>query len=151
MLARRTQKTNEAGRWATLLPLLASLPQPLALIEVRASAGLCLYSDRYRYRRASEVVGPMPEVVWRAGTDLNPVDVRAEDDMRWLEALVWPEQTRPAEPPARRRPGRPGRAAGAGARQSSGTRRGRAVRARPGRTTGDRQRAARTVLGLFGE
>ncbi|MFF0425680.1 DUF2332 family protein [Streptomyces sp. NPDC004520] len=30
--------------------LLASLPQPLALIEVGASVGLCLYPDRYRYR-----------------------------------------------------------------------------------------------------
>ncbi|MGW3043637.1 DUF2332 domain-containing protein [Kitasatospora sp. NPDC001159] len=124
MLERRTQ-TNEAGRCATLLPLLASLPQPLALIEVGASAGLCLYPDRYRYRYVPEgesgaaveefgaegspvtlecaVSGPvpmvdslrerLPEVVWRAGIDLNPLDVRAEEDMRWLESLVWPEQT----------------------------------------------------------
>ncbi|MFB7125578.1 DUF2332 domain-containing protein [Kitasatospora sp. NPDC056273] len=138
MLERRTQ-TNEAGRCATLLPLLAALPQPLALIEVGASAGLCLYPDRYRYRylagdqdgdgqgdgdghergagapvaefgaAASPVTldcvvsGPvpltdslrerLPEVVWRAGIDLNPLDVRAEEDMRWLESLVWPEQT----------------------------------------------------------
>jgi hypothetical protein len=49
MLVRRTQ-TNETGRCAALLPILASLPQPLALIEVGASAGLCLYPDRYRYR-----------------------------------------------------------------------------------------------------
>ncbi|MFJ9691686.1 DUF2332 domain-containing protein [Kitasatospora sp. NPDC101183] len=133
----RSTQTNEAGRCATLLPLLASLPQPLALIEVGASAGLCLYPDRYRYRYsvggggaveggavrefggsggsgASEAsgdmvtldcavsgpapvgVGPgvrMPEVVWRAGIDLNPLDVRSEEEMRWLEALVWPEQT----------------------------------------------------------
>ncbi|MEU8923984.1 DUF2332 domain-containing protein [Kitasatospora sp. NPDC048545] len=124
MLERRTQ-TNEAGRCATLLPLLATLPQPLALIEVGASAGLCLYPDRYRYRylpadgagdpvaefgaAASPVAldcavsGPvplpaslrerLPEVVWRAGIDLNPLDVRAEEDVRWLESLVWPEQT----------------------------------------------------------
>ncbi|MBD0672515.1 DUF2332 domain-containing protein [Streptomyces sp. CBMA156] len=135
MLERRTQ-TNEAGRCATLLPLLAALPQPLALIEVGASAGLCLYPDRYRYRyrfpareeggRESEVGAPvaefgavaspvtldcavsgpvpfpgspgplrvrLPEVVWRAGIDLDPLDVRAEEDMRWLESLVWPEQT----------------------------------------------------------
>ncbi|MEU2236337.1 DUF2332 domain-containing protein [Streptomyces vietnamensis] len=112
MLRRRTQ-TNEAGRCATLLPLLASLRGPLALIEVGASAGLCLYPDRYRYayddrssfgpadspvtlgcRTSGPVPLPerLPEVVWRAGIDLNPLDVRDADDMRWLESLVWPEQ-----------------------------------------------------------
>ncbi|MFF1904972.1 DUF2332 family protein [Kitasatospora sp. NPDC058218] len=35
----------------------------------------------------------LPEVVWRAGVDLNPLDVRDQDDVRWLESLVWPEQT----------------------------------------------------------
>jgi hypothetical protein len=33
-----------------------------------------------------------PEVVWRAGLDLNPLDVRDDDQVRWLEALVWPGQ-----------------------------------------------------------
>ncbi|MFE4537493.1 DUF2332 family protein [Streptomyces scopuliridis] len=48
MLSRRTQ-TNEPGRCATLLPALAALDGPLALIEVGASAGLCLHVDRYSY------------------------------------------------------------------------------------------------------
>src|SRR5580704_13037636 len=39
MLSRTTQ-TNEPARCAVLLPLLAQLPQPLALLEVGASAGL---------------------------------------------------------------------------------------------------------------
>lgn len=111
MLTRRTQ-TNEPGRCATLLPLLARLPQPLALIEVGASAGLCLYPDRYAYRYDDgPVLGPLgpvtltcrtsgpvpipeqlPSVVWRAGIDLNPLDVTDADHLRWLEALVWPEQ-----------------------------------------------------------
>lgn len=43
----RTVQTNEPGRCAALLPVLAALPQPLALLEVGASAGLCLYPDRY--------------------------------------------------------------------------------------------------------
>ena len=33
-----------------------------------------------------------PAVVWRAGLDLNPLDVRDDDDMAWLETLVWPDQ-----------------------------------------------------------
>jgi hypothetical protein len=114
ILARATQ-TNEPGRCATLLPLLAALPQPLALIEVGASAGLCLYPDRYRYRYDERAVfgaagspvtipcattGPvpfprpesLPRVVSRAGVDLNPLDPADEDDTRWLESLVWPGQ-----------------------------------------------------------
>src|SRR5256886_15881591 len=48
MLMRSTQ-TNEPGRCAALLPVLARLPQPLALLEVGASAGLCLLPGRYGY------------------------------------------------------------------------------------------------------
>jgi len=110
MLARRTQ-TNEAARCATLLPALAGLPEPLALLEVGASAGLTLLPDRYSYDYAGRRLtgtdpsaptlscrphGPvpvperMPTVAWRAGLDLNPLDVADPDDLRWLECLVWP-------------------------------------------------------------
>jgi hypothetical protein len=115
LLARRTQ-TNEPARCATLLPLLASLPQPLALLEVGASAGLCLLPDRYAYRYEladaappapfqlgdgapvlhCRVSGPaplptaVPEIAWRAGLDLDPVDIGDPEQMEWLEALVWP-------------------------------------------------------------
>ena len=110
MFARRTQ-TNEPARCAVLLPLLAALPQPLALLEAGASAGLCLLGDRYRYdydgHRLGEGAAPvlrcrvdgdvplppaLPEVVWRAGLDLNPLDVTDPDQVRWLELLVWPGQ-----------------------------------------------------------
>ena len=30
------------------------------------------------------------DVVWRAGLDLNPLDVTDPDDRAWLDALVWP-------------------------------------------------------------
>lgn len=113
MAVKRTQ-TNEPRRCATLLPALAAVPGPLALLEVGASAGLCLYPDRYGYRFVSpggghEVGGPpvltchvsglvplpvgVPAVVWRGGLDLNPLDVGDDEDVRWLEALIWPEQT----------------------------------------------------------
>ena len=48
MLTRRVQ-THEPARCAVLMPVLAQLPQPLALIEVGASAGLTLLFDRYSY------------------------------------------------------------------------------------------------------
>lgn len=53
----RATQTNEAGRCALLLPVLAALPQPLALLEVGASAGLCLYPDIYAYRYGSHRLG----------------------------------------------------------------------------------------------
>jgi hypothetical protein len=104
----RTTQTNEAGRCAVLLPILAALPQPLALLEVGASAGLCLYPDRYAYRYGDHTLGTgapvlecaatglvppaaLPRVVWRAGLDLNPLDVTDPADVAWLDALIWPE------------------------------------------------------------
>ena len=122
MLARSTQ-TNEAGRCATLLPALARIPGPLALMEVGASAGLCLYPDRYSYRftvtgavgaefaqsttldpadgpsavvldcELTNISAPerLPEVAWRAGIDLNPLDITDVDQREWLTSLIWPE------------------------------------------------------------
>lgn len=112
MLARRTQ-TNEPGRCATWLPALPA--EPFALLEVGASAGLCLSPDLYAYAYATSagehrighsplvlpctavglvpLPGAVPHVVWRAGLDLNPLDVLSDDDVRWLESLIWPEET----------------------------------------------------------
>lgn len=111
---RRTQ-TNEVARCATILPALALLPEPLAVIEVGASAGLCLLYDhwRYHYTGASidQRIGPasspvtlfcevngdvplpaaVPTIAWRAGLDVNPLDAREPADRRWLQCLVWPE------------------------------------------------------------
>ena len=104
-------QTNETARCAAFLPLLAAIPGPIALIEVGASAGLCLFPDRYRYRYGDQpAVGPdspvqidvrcsgpvpvpasMPDIVWRAGIDLHPLDVRDDADVAWLDACVWPE------------------------------------------------------------
>jgi hypothetical protein len=32
----------------------------------------------------------VPEIAWRAGLDLDPVDVGDPEQTAWLEALVWP-------------------------------------------------------------
>ncbi len=32
----------------------------------------------------------VPEIRWRAGLDLNPLEVASEADMHWLECLLWP-------------------------------------------------------------
>lgn len=114
MRARRTQ-TNEPGRCACLLPVLAQLEGPLALIEVGASAGLCLLPDFYGYDWGRVRLDPpgvagapvfpcrvnaraplpasYPDIIWRVGLDLAPPDLRDAADEAWLEALVWPEQT----------------------------------------------------------
>ncbi len=130
----RATQTNEVGRLATLVPVMATLGPRLSLVEAGASAGLCLYPDRHRYRWATDdggVVeagtGPplecrvrgavplpaeVPAVAWRGGVDVAPVDLHDDDAVRWLENLVWPEddarrdRLRAAIAQARREPGR---------------------------------------------
>jgi hypothetical protein len=34
----------------------------------------------------------VPQVVWRLGLDLSPVDLSSDHEVEWLEALVWPGQ-----------------------------------------------------------
>jgi hypothetical protein len=110
LLASRRTQTNEPARCGVLLPVLSQLPQPLALLEVGAAAGLCLLPDRYGYDYGGRRLGAdrvvfqcmphgsvplpdqLPDVVWRAGIDLEPVDLDDPDAVRWLEMLVWPEE-----------------------------------------------------------
>ncbi|MDQ0615737.1 hypothetical protein QF046_003378 [Microbacterium sp. W4I4] len=121
---RRMVQTNEPLRLAALLPVLGLIDGPVALLELGASAGLCLYPDRYSYRftaadgterlRIDPADGPsqvvltsivrgalpvirMPEIVWRAGVDLAPVDIREPDDRTWMRSLIWPGETERAE------------------------------------------------------
>ena len=111
----RATQTNEVGRLATLTPVFAQVAAesgPLSLIEVGASAGLCLFPDRYDYAwpplggltgsggpvLTADATGDLPipathpMVGWRGGADLNPLDVSDADAMAWLANLVWPEQ-----------------------------------------------------------
>lgn len=120
IVSSRRVQTNDVGRSAVLLPAFEYVSrvvdrQPLALIEIGASAGLNLYWDRYRYEYADYgVVGvrdstvriessihgdrhpplpdTLPSVVHRVGNDLHPLDVTDSDDANWLQALVIPDQ-----------------------------------------------------------
>jgi hypothetical protein len=121
---RRSVQTNEPLRLAALLPALSRIDGPIALLELGASAGLCLYPDRYSYRFVAAdgreglsldpIDGPsqvvltsivrgvlhgirMPEIVWRAGVDLAPVDVGDPDDRAWMRSLIWPGETERTE------------------------------------------------------
>ena len=112
----RTTQTNEPNRCATLLPVLSKIEGPVALLEAGTAAGLCLYPDRYsavydapngRFR-LDPADGPspvetlcavddtvsvptlMPDVVWRHGIDLNPLDAADPAQIDWLATLVWP-------------------------------------------------------------
>jgi hypothetical protein len=107
---RRTQ-TNEVGRCAPLLAALDRIPGPLALIELGASAGLCLGVDRYSYRfddgpvigegeplltcvttGAGHAPRAVPEIAWRRGVDLAPLALDVAEDVAWLEALLPPDR-----------------------------------------------------------
>ena len=118
ILQSRMVQTNEVRRSACLLPAFGEVAQrsgkPLSLIEIGPSAGLNLVFDRYAYdyghgllagRSGSPVcidsdsrgslppVWPGPAISARLGIDLNPLDVRDQDEMDWLRALTWPDHT----------------------------------------------------------
>ncbi|SEE13379.1 DUF2332 domain-containing protein [Ruania alba] len=119
MRARATQ-TNEAARCAVMLPALGLVGGPLALLELGASAGLCLLPDRWCYAwtdehgrttRLGDASDPgavlleasvrgnpplpdrHPEIAARLGLDAHPVQAGDPDERRWLRCLVWPEHT----------------------------------------------------------
>lgn len=120
LLVTHLVQTNEVRRSACLVPAFGIVAreagdQALALIEIGSSAGLNLRWDRYRYaygdgqstgNSAASVVLTcdvrgelhppiplaLPNVVWRAGVDLNPINVNDPEATAWLQALVWPEQ-----------------------------------------------------------
>jgi hypothetical protein len=113
----RVPQTNEIGRSALLLIGLARVAQevgPLAQLDVGASAGLNLITDRLSYDYGGHrlgagsielrcaVRGPahrdrlpaaVPVISSRGGLDAAPVNAADADQVRWLEACVWPDQT----------------------------------------------------------
>lgn len=119
LVASRLVQTNEVRRSACLLPAFVLVSQmstgrPLYVVEIGSAAGLLLLWDRYGYRYGEAlecgdrdspvqivcglrghgsppIANVLPEVGYRLGIDLNPINVRDPDACLWLRALVWPE------------------------------------------------------------
>ncbi len=115
-ISTRTPQTNEIGRSAVLLVALARLGEevgPLVQLDVGASAGLNLLADRFSYDFDGHRVGTgdlrlscgvrgtarpellpsrLPLITDRLGLDREPIDVTDAEQVRWLEACVWPDQ-----------------------------------------------------------
>lgn len=107
-------QTNEVRRSAVLIAvgrLLADrFKLPIRTSELGASAGLNLRWDSYGLKLGEELFGPdevvtlspdwegpfprgeLPNVVSRAGVDLNPVNPKNESDALRLQAYLWPDQ-----------------------------------------------------------
>jgi hypothetical protein len=119
LVSSRLVQANEVGRSACLAPAFAEVGHlaedaPLHLIDIGAAAGLNLYFDRYffdygafewgnpdsRVRIGCELSegkqlplpGWQPNLCHRVGVDLNPIDVTATDEARWLRALIRPDR-----------------------------------------------------------
>ncbi|PJW22025.1 DUF2332 domain-containing protein [Geobacillus thermodenitrificans] len=118
ILAYRLVQTNEVRRCSYLYPVFCwiyeQVKKPLSLIEIGTSAGLQLVWDQYRYNygqqgsygnvysdvlitsnihgdRSPFLLLESPPVAERIGIDLHVIDLKKEDDRRWMEALIWPE------------------------------------------------------------
>jgi len=115
LIARRSTQTNEVGRCVAFLPALGLLADecgPLALVDVGTSGGLNLLLDRFSYeylpggtvgmpsevnltcatRGSVPVPNGMPTIAAAIGIDRYPIDVGDDEEARWLEACVWPDQ-----------------------------------------------------------
>jgi hypothetical protein len=107
----RVTQTNEPGRSAVLAAVLGELKargvDDIHLIDIGTSMGLNLYPDHYRVNvqdpsdpsvlvmhdlNGNVRSGALPIVHQRIGIDLNPLDPEQPDDVRWLEACLWPEE-----------------------------------------------------------
>lgn len=115
LLATRSTQTNEIGRcnWFLFpMSILNDEVGPLARVDIGSSAGLTLLAPHIGYdvrpggviasgspltivcdvRGEPPLPSRAPDVVWSVGVDASPIDVHDDDQVRWLEACVWPDQ-----------------------------------------------------------
>jgi hypothetical protein len=119
ILRTRLVQTNEPLRSAILRVALQEVQRranaPLAVVDVGASLGVNLCSDRVAcdygdgvlrgdpespLQLACELRGPNQprldaplDIVWRRGIDLDPIDPDDTAAVAWLRALIWPGDT----------------------------------------------------------
>ena len=122
----RATQTNEAARTGTILPVIAAIEGPVALIEVGCSAGLCLYPDRYAisYDGRPPLVPGSPVTIDVATTGPVPVLERAASDVCGLASAVDLEPHRSCFAATSRTPSMPrSRSSPTGPHRSCSTRR----------------------------
>jgi hypothetical protein len=111
----RLVQTNEVRRCAALMAAVSlaneKSDQPVALVDVGTSSGLNLLMDQYHVRYSdgfefgklnSELILECdskntprlstPIIASRVGIDLNPIDLKDEDEKLWALSLIWPDQ-----------------------------------------------------------
>lgn len=121
ILETRRVQTNVVERCGLLYPAFSIVSKeindaPLSMIEVGTSAGLNLNWDNYSYDYGDgnihgnqsspvrirtdmigngrpEISGDVPKVAYRIGLEYSAIDLSNHDDVTWLKALVWPENT----------------------------------------------------------
>jgi len=115
LLRTRTVQTTYAERCRAILPAMCEVAreagEPLNLVEIGCSAGVLLVFDKFAYdlNRQGIVAAPdapfvlrgeiqgegpelfIPRIGKRTGIDLHTIDVRSEEERRWLLSLCFPE------------------------------------------------------------
>jgi len=114
LLETRSVQTTYAERCRAILPPMCEVAreagEPLNLIEIGCSAGVLLVFDKFAYRLNGQglvgagdaplllegrlIDGPelfIPRIGKRTGIDLHTIDVRSEEERRWMLSLCFPE------------------------------------------------------------
>jgi hypothetical protein len=114
LLASRSTQTNEIARcnWFVFpFHLIEEEYGPISRIDVGSSAGLTLLFPHLTFdlqpggvvgdgqsliiqcvtRGSPPIPTQVPRVPWSVGIDASPISIQSDEDVRWLEACVWPD------------------------------------------------------------
>lgn len=108
-------QTNALNRCAYIMPILSNIfdGKTINIIDIGTSAGLTLNFDKYEYHyndkylfgnspvkiRSEIKNGIMPSfkesviINKKIGVDQNPLDLKDEENVNWLKALIWGDLT----------------------------------------------------------